>query len=300
MTRPIVGGIEAGGTKFVCAIGRGRDEVYATTTIPTVDPRSTLIQANNFFREQEKEWGALSAVGIGSFGPLDLNPVSPSYGSIVATPKPGWSDTNIGSYFREQFGVPVVIDTDVNIAAFGEWRWGAAQGLDNFVYLTVGTGIGGGGMINGRLMHGMTHPEMGHMRIPREFDRDDYQGSCPYHGNCLEGLACGPAIEKRWGQKPELLPSSHPAWKLEAYYIGMALVNIICILSPQKIILGGGVMQQSHLYPFIQAEVRRCLNGYIQSPLVQSNIEDYIVSPSLGSQSGVLGAMAIAIEQIES
>jgi fructokinase len=298
MTQPIFGGIEAGGTKFICVVGRSPDEIMTTAQFPTRDPQTTLKQAVDFFREQETERGKLAAIGIASFGPLDLDPSSPSYGSILPTPKPGWSNVNFAGYLREGLGVPVAIDTDVNVAAFGEWLWGAGQGLDQFIYLTIGTGIGGGGVIHGRMMHGLTHPEMGHIRLPQNTQHDDFAGICPYHGNCLEGLASGPAIEKRWGQKGDQLPASHPAWKLEAHYLGLGLVNLICCLSPQRIILGGGVMIQRQLFPLIHAEVIQHLNEYIQSDSIQKNIATYIVPPGLGNRSGTLGAIAMAREQI--
>jgi fructokinase len=182
----------------------------------------------------------------------------------------------------------------VNVAALGEYRWGAAQGLDTFIYLTIGTGIGGGGMVNGKLIHGLVHPEMGHVRIPHDRDRDPYPGSCPYHGDCLEGLAAGPALEERWGQRGETLPADHPAWPLEADYLAFGLVNIICILSPQRIIIGGGVMQQPQLLPLVRRRVQELLNNYLPVPAILDHIDDYIVPPGLGDRAGVLGAMALA------
>ena len=194
----------------------------------------------------------------------------------------------------QALGVPVGFDTDVNVAALGEHRWGAAQGLDTFIYLTIGTGLGGGGMVNGQLIHGLIHPEMGHIRIPHDWQKDHYAGSCPYHGDCLEGLAAGPALAGRWGQPGETLPDDHPAWKLEAHYLALALVNFICTLSPQRIIMGGGVMDKTHLFPMIRDQVRDLLNGYIQAPDILKNIDRYIVPPGLGNRSGVLGAIALA------
>ena len=188
--------------------------------------------------------------------------------------------------------MPVGFDTDVNVAALGEWRSGAGQGLDNLIYLTIGTGIGGGGLANGELMHGLVHPEMGHIRIPHDLSTDPYPGHCPYHGDCLEGLACGPALNERWQRPSEELPVDHPAWTLEAGYLAWALVNIICTLSPQRIILGGGVMSNAQLFPLIRARVQDLLNGYVQSPAILRDIEGYIVPPGLGDRSGVLGAIA--------
>jgi fructokinase len=289
---PLWGGIEAGGTKFVCAVGTGPDDLRAEVRFPTTTPEETFGRAIQFFQQQNKD--PLTAIGIASFGPVDLNPDSPTFGYITDTPKPGWAHTDFAGRIRRALGVPVGFDTDVNVAALGEYRWGAAQGLDTFIYLTIGTGIGGGGMVNGKLMHGLVHPEMGHVRIPHDRDRDPYAGSCPYHGDCLEGLAAGPALEERWGQRGETLPADHPAWPLEADYLAFGLVNIICVLSPQRIIIGGGVMQQPRLFPRVRRRVQELLNNYLPVPAILDHIDDYIVPPGLGDRAGVLGAMALA------
>jgi fructokinase len=289
---PLWGGIEAGGTKFVCAVGTGPDDLQDEVRFPTTTPEETFGRAVQFFQQRRKE--PLTAIGIASFGPVDLNPDSPTFGYITDTPKPGWAHTDFAGRIRRALGVPVGFDTDVNVAALGEYRWGAAQGLDTFIYLTIGTGIGGGGMVNGKLMHGLVHPEMGHIRIPHDRDRDPYPGSCPYHGDCLEGLAAGPALEERWGQRGETLPADHPAWPLEADYLAFGLVNIICTLSPQRIIIGGGVMQQPQLFPLVRRRVQELLNNYLPVPAILDHIDDYIVPPGLGDQAGVLGAMALA------
>jgi fructokinase len=289
---PLWGGIEAGGTKFVCAVGTGPDNLWDEVRFPTTTPEETFGRAVQFFQQQEKE--SLTAIGIASFGPVDLNPDSPTFGYITLTPKPGWAHTDFAGRIQRALGVPVGFDTDVNVAALGEYRWGAAQGLDTFIYLTIGTGIGGGGMVNGKLIHGLVHPEMGHVRIPHDRDRDPYSGSCPYHGDCLEGLAAGPALEERWGQRGETLPADHPAWPLEADYLAFGLVNIICILSPQRIIIGGGVMQQPQLFPLVRRRVQELLNNYLPVPAILDHIDDYIVPPGLGDRAGVLGAMALA------
>jgi fructokinase len=186
------------------------------------------------------------------------------------------------------------LDTDVNAAALAEFRWGTAQGLSDFVYVTVGTGIGGGGMVNGKLVHGLLHPEMGHMKIPHDRALDRFEGSCPYHGDCLEGLASGPAIQARWGKAPASLPPEHPAWRLEAGYLGLGLANLICVLSPQRIILGGGVMQQDTLLPLVRQEVRHVLNGYLPAAQLEQEIDSFILKPQLGQRAGVLGALALA------
>ncbi len=287
------GGIEAGGTKFVCAVGAGPDDLREEAHFPTTTPAETIGLAVAFFREQRKR-EPIAALGIASFGPVDPNPHSATFGHITTTPKPGWAGVDFAGAMRQALDVPVGFDTDVNVAALGERRWGAAQGLDTFIYLTVGTGIGGGGMVGGQLLHGLVHPEMGHIRIPHDWARDPYSGWCPYHGDCLEGLASGPAIEARWGRRGETLPADHPAWPLEAHYLALGLVNFICTLSPQRIIMGGGVMRQTHLFPMIREEVQKLLNGYVQSPSLAEDINSYIVPPALGNRSGVLGAIALA------
>ncbi|GAB4455636.1 MAG: ROK family protein [Anaerolineae bacterium] len=293
---PLLGGIEAGGTKFVCAVGAGPHDVRAETRFPTTTPEETINQAIAFFKEQaQKE--PLAALGIASFGPVDPNPASPSFGYITTTPKPHWANTDLAGTIGRALGVPVGFDTDVNGAALGEHRWGAAQGLDTFIYLTIGTGLGGGGLVGGQLMHGLIHPEMGHVRLPRH-PNDSYPGACPFHGDCLEGMAAGPALQGRWGQRAETLPPDHPAWEIEAHYLAYGLVNFICTLSPQRIILGGGVMDQAHLFPLVRRKTQELLNGYVQSPEILERIDQYIVPPGLGNRAGVLGAIALAELQL--
>ena len=289
----LYGGIEAGGTKFVCAVGSGPDGMVAETRFPTLSAKETIDRAISFFREQALA-EPLSAIGIASFGPIDPDPSSPTFGYVTNTPKPGWADTDFAGSIRRALHVPVGFDTDANVAALGEWRWGAAQGLDTFIYLTVGTGIGGGGMVNGKLIHGLVHPEMGHIRIPHDWNADPYPGCCPYHGDCLEGLAAGPALEGRWGQRGETLPPDHPAWPLEAHYLALGLVSFICTLSPQRIVIGGGVMEQPQLLPLVRQQVVELLNDYVRSPMIQQEIDRYIVAPGLGERAGVLGAIALA------
>ena len=290
----LVGGIEAGGTKFVCAVGTDAGEILAQDRFRTTMPGETVAQAIKFFRAQEDRLGAAAAIGIASFGPIDLDPRSPTYGFITTTPKAGWSGTDLNGRIRDGLNVPIRIDTDVNAAALAEWRWGSAKSLDTFVYLTVGTGVGGGGLVNGRPIHGLVHPEMGHVRVPHDPSADPFLGSCPFHGDCLEGLASGPAMEKRWHARPEALPPDHPAWILEAHYLALGLANIICTLSPQRIFLGGGVMEQDCLFPLIRAEVVSLLKGYVQAPAILEEIDAYIVRPTLGAQAGILGALALA------
>ncbi len=292
----VYGGIEAGGTKFVCAVGSGPNEILAETEFPTTSPGETIGRAIAFFNDQSARIGA---VGIGSFGPVDPDPRSSGFGTITTTPKPGWQNVDILGQIQTALGVPVAFDTDVNAAALGEHRWGVAQGLETFVYITVGTGIGGGAMVEGDLLHGLMHPEMGHLRIPHDRDRDPFEGTCPFHGDCLEGLASGPAIERRWGQSGEALPDDHPAWSLEAHYLALGLMSIICILSPQRIILGGGVMERSFLFPMIRSEVQHLLSDYIQVPAITEEIDGTIVPPGLGARAGVLGAIALAMRTLD-
>ncbi|MGQ9567535.1 MAG: ROK family protein [Anaerolineae bacterium] len=293
---PVWGGIEAGGTKFVCAVGTGPEDVRAEVQFPTTTPAEALGRAIAFFQAQQERGLDLAGVGIGSFGPLDPDPASPTFGHITTTPKPGWAWVDVVGTVRRALGVPVRFDTDVNAAALGEARWGAAQGLHTFLYLTVGTGIGGGGLVHGNLLHGLVHPEMGHIRIPHDWQEDPYPGCCPYHGDCLEGLASGPALEGRWGQRGEALPPDHPAWDLEARYLALALVDFICTLSPQRIVLGGGVMRQRHLFPRIRRAVQDLLAGYIRARALSEEVESYIVPPGLGDRAGVLGALALAAQ----
>jgi len=294
----LFGGVEAGGTKFVCAVGSGPDNIRAEARFSTTYPEETVNQALAFFREQHRI-NPLSAIGIASFGPIDLNVQSATYGHVTNTPKPGWSNTNLVGMFQDAMDLPVGFDTDVNGAALGEHRWGAAQDVDDFVYLTIGTGVGGGAMINGKLLHGLMHAEMGHMRVPHEWDGDPYAGICPYHGDCWEGLASGPAVKDRWQYEPAHLPAGHPSWKLEAHYLALGILNIIMTLSPQRIIIGGGIMSQTQLYGMIQKQLQIQLNDYLQLPEIVNNIEQYIVPPALGSEAGVLGAIALAQDALE-
>jgi len=295
---PLFAAIEAGGTKFICVVGSGPDDLRAETRFPTTTPAHTLQQAVDFFRLQQAQLGQLSALGIASFGPVDLDPRSPAYGCITSTPKSGWRNTDMVGTIQRLLSLPVGFDTDVNAAALAEGRWGAARGLDTFIYVTIGTGIGGGGLVNGALMHGLIHPEMGHLPLTHDRSVDPFEGSCHFHGDCLEGLASGPSIEKRWGVAAKALSPGHPAWALEAHYLALGIVSWIYTLSPQKVILGGGVMAQGHLFPLIRREVQSLLAGYIQSKSILEGIDEYIVPPALGSRAGVLGALALAREAV--
>jgi fructokinase len=283
------GGIEAGGTKFVCAVGSSPEHLVMQH-FPTTTPAETIARAAEFFAGHKE----LRSIGIASFGPLDLNPASKTFGHITSTPKTAWRNFDFAGEVARTTKLPVAIDTDVNGAALAEARWGAARGLDTFVYITVGTGIGGGGLVNGKVMHGLLHPEMGHLRVPHDREDDAYAGCCPFHGDCLEGLASGPALYARWGRAPETLPSEHPAWDLQAHYLALGIQNIICTLSPQRVILGGGVMQRAELFIAIRKKVQVLLNGYVTSAALLDGIDAYIVPPALGDRTGVLGALALA------
>ena len=285
-----LGSIEAGGTKFVVGVGDEFGNIFKRESFPTDNPTDTLNNVCDFFKDENIE-----AIGIGSFGPIDLDLNSKTYGYITSTPKPNWGNVNILGYIKERINVPIGFDTDVNAAALGELMFGSAKGLDSALYLTIGTGVGGGAIVEGKLLHGLLHPEMGHIKLKVRED-DTYKGKCQYHGTCFEGLASGKAIEERWGINGKDIPVSHPAWDLEAYYIAQALSNYILILSPKKIILGGGVMHQKHLFPLIHKYVLEFLNGYIiKDELTPSNIVDSIVYPALGDNAGLTGGLALAI-----
>ena len=277
----------------MCVVGTAPDDVRGHVILPTTTPAETIGRAIDFFRAQS----AVAAIGIAAFGPLDLVPTSPTFGAITATPKPGWSRTDLVTPIRRAFDVPIAIDTDVNGAAVGEHRWGAAQDVTSLVYVTVGTGIGGGALVAGRPLHGLVHPEMGHMRVPHDTRLDPFSGVCPFHGDCLEGLATGPAIAARWHAPPESLPPDHPAWELEARYLAAGLVNVITVMSPERIVIGGGVMRQPRVLPGIRAGVSALLGGYVVSPAID-DMDRYIVPPALGDRSGVLGALVLAQDAI--
>jgi fructokinase len=286
----VYGGIETGGSKWQCAVGAGPDDLRAAETVPTTTPAETIERVVTFFERE----GPVEAIGIGSFGPLDAKVSSPTWGHITTTPKPGWADTDVGQEIQRRLSVPVVFDTDVNAAAFGEHLWGAAQGLDTFCYITVGTGIGGGGMARGKLLHGLVHPEFGHMRIPHDREADPFPGVCPYHGDCWEGLASGLAIEARWGRPAVELAGEKAVWELEARYLALGLVSVICVLSPERIVIGGGVMSAPGLLPLVRREVGTLMNGYLDNSAVGDGIADYLTLPRLGSLSGVLGGIGLA------
>ena len=289
---PLLGAIEAGGTKFVCMAARGPNDVLARVRLPTRAPRETLTRAVDFFRGLGER---VQAVGIGSFGPVDLDPASDTWGHITSTPKAGWQNVDFAGIVGEALSVPVAFETDVNAAALGEQRWGAAKGLPSCLYLTAGTGIGGGAVIDGRPLHGLIHPEMGHVRVPRALG-DAFAGSCVYHGDCLEGMVSGPALEGRTGRPAVDLGDEDPVWDLVAHYLAHAITGFALTLSPHRVILGGGLMHRIHLFPVIRQRLRSLLNGYVQHPLLREDIDGYVVPPGLGDDAGVLGALALALD----
>ncbi len=275
------GGIEVGGSKFVCGVGSDPANIESAT-FPTTAPQETIAQAVDFFSAHRP----FDAVGIASFGPIDRDRKSHTFGYITSTPKLAWRNFNLVGAVESALQVPVAFDTDVNAAALAEGRWGAAQGLSTFLYVTVGTGIGGGAVVNGQLLHGRSHPEMGHIRVPRDPGRDAFPGNCPYHGDCLEGLIAGPALQARSEKSPSLLPADHPVWELVVHYLALALMDWIYTLSPERVVLGVGIMQRKELFPRLQGKVTDLMQGYMETP--------DIVPARLGPRGGVLGAIALA------
>ncbi|MBR5421181.1 MAG: ROK family protein [Lachnospiraceae bacterium] len=284
----LIGALEAGGTKMICAIGSEDGTILERYSVPTRSPEETMPEILGWFLEHKP-----AALGIASFGPVDPDPASESYGHITTTPKPGWADYDLLGTIKKVLPVPMGFDTDVNGSLLGEVSYGGSRGLNDVVYITVGTGIGGGVMSGGKLLHGMLHPELGHM-LMRPHPSDSYAGKCPFHGQCLEGLASGPAIEERWGLPGEKLSDRPEVWELEAYYLGQAIVNLILCLSPKRIILGGGVMHQTQLFPLIRREVSTKLNGYIRTKEL-SDPDSYIVAASLKDDQGILGCIKLAL-----
>ena len=290
----IIAAVEAGGTKFICGLGTEDGKIIDRINIPTTTPEETMKQVIKYFKDKE-----FDVMGVGSFGPIDPVKESATYGYITKTPKPYWSDYNIIGELKKHFDVPMEFDTDVNGAALAESWWGSGNGLKNVMYITVGTGIGAGAVVDGKMLQGLTHPEMGHIFLKRHKD-DNYEGKCPFHKDCLEGLASGPAIEERWGKKGVALADDEKVWEMEAYYLAQGLINYILILSPQKIIMGGGVMKQQQLFQLIRKNVQKFLNGYVHKKEILEDIDDYIVYPGLGDEAGFIGSIAlgkIALEQ---
>jgi fructokinase len=271
-------------------VGTGPDDLRGRETFPTTSPEETLDRIVAFFDAHPSP----AAVGVGSFGPVDLDPASASWGYVTTTPKPDWQQTPVGPVLRDRLGVPVAFDTDVTVAVVGEHRWGAGRDLPNLCYLTVGTGIGAGLVVEGRPLHGLVHPEVGHLRIPHDARRDPFPGVCPVHGDCWEGLASGTALAERWGALPEDLADEHPAWALEADYLALGILSIVCVASPQRVVVGGGVMERGPLIGAVRSRLRDLFDGYLATPLLGERIHDYLVSPALGDDAGVLGALALA------
>ena len=281
-----LGALEAGGTKMVCAIGDESGKIYEQVSIPTETPEITMPRLISYFEERKIE-----ALGIGCFGPIDPDKKSETYGYITSTPKLAWADYNIVGTMEKSLMIPVGFDTDVNGSVLGEVTFGQAKGTKCVVYVTIGTGVGAGIYIEGKLLHGMLHPEAGHILLTQRQD-DTYEGTCPYHKTCLEGLAAGPAIEARWGRKAVELKDDARVWDLEAYYIAQAIVNYILILSPQMIILGGGVMHQEQLFPKIRSYGKKMMNGYIKTKEM-ADLDHYIVPASLHDDQGIMGALEL-------
>jgi fructokinase len=294
----IIGAIEAGGTKFVCGLFEadgseyGKPALISRTTIPTTTPAATLAAARDFFMSSKK--GNPDSIGIGCFGPVDLKPSSKTWGYITSTPKPGWKNTDIAGFFRSELGLAVAFDTDVNAAAFGEFLWGAAKGLKDFVYITVGTGIGGGVFSSGSLVHGLVHPELGHIKIARD-KTDDFPGCCPFHRDCLEGMASGPAIALRWNSPADKLSPRHQGWELESRYLSRAFAAYTFVLSPERIILGGGIGLRPGLAEKVATLLGEELAGYV-APLVDSErLAEFVKRPMLGADAGLYGSAALGL-----
>jgi fructokinase len=297
MTEKILfGGIEGGGTKFICAVGSDPQNIVDEIRFPTTTPVETVQQVCDFFTPHLNQ---LHGIGLGSFGPVDVDPASPTYGYVTTTPKPNWANTNILGMLREKLDLPIAMDMDVVTAGLGEAKWGASVGFDPSLYLTIGTGIGGGFIVNGKPLRGLVSLEMGHIRIPRDLSLDPFRGTCPYHGDCFEGLASGPAVQARFGQRAETLSDNDPFWNVEAGYIANALANYIFTLAPRKIIIGGGIMQKDFMLEKIRTQVKVLLNKYLNHPVLIDHMDEYIVPPALGNRSGVLGAIALIMNSAQ-
>ncbi len=289
----LFGGVETGGTTCVCALATADGRLVARCEVPTTDPDATLAQVASFFRGRDRP----EAIGIGSFGPVDLDVDSPTWGHVTNTPKLLWRDANVAPRLQDDLGVPVVFDHDVAAAAYGEYVWGAGRDLPSLAYLTVGTGIGVGLVLNGRIWYGASLPEVGHIRIPR-VPGDTYPGSCPSHGDCWEGLACGPALAARYGCDPAGLAADHRGWELEAQYVAAGVLAISLVVSPHRLVVGGGVGRREGLLPLVRKRVRELFNDYLHRPMYNEEIDSYLVAPELGADAGVLGAVALARDRL--
>jgi len=287
------GAIEAGGTKFVCAVFDKDLNTVDKVKIDTLEPEYTMGKAIEFFKKHN-----VVSLGIGAFGPIDINPESKSYGMIQNTPKIKWRNYNLVEALSQKFDIPIKIDTDVNAAALGEYKMGHGVNKRSVLYITIGTGVGAGFVIEGKTLYGLTHPEMGHVLV-RQLKEDEFEGNCPTHKNCLEGLVAGPAIEKRWGIKGHLLPQDHKVWDYIADYIGQALMSYNLILSPEIILIGGGVSQQEQLFDKIRSAFKKHMNGYIQHEVLDGDLKDYIKYPKNGQLAGLYGALQLSIQAYE-
>jgi len=289
----VFGGVEAGGTKFVCVIGTGPDAIMETRRIDVAGPAESIEAALDFFRRAVAAGTPLAAIGIGSFGPVELRRSNPRYGFITTTPKPGWSGTDVAGPFAKALGIPVGFDTDVNAAALAEGRWGAARGLASFVYLTLGTGIGGGAVVDGRLLRGLGHPETGHIAVPRR-PGDTYEGICPFHGDCFEGLASGPAVGARFGRRAEDLEGADQAAAAElvGFYLAAGVRSITYTLAPERVVVGGGLSGMPGVIDAARAQLRAQLNGY--PGLTEHAEPSFLVPAQLGGRAGPAGTLILA------
>lgn len=289
----LLGALEAGGTKMVLSLGDENGNITERTSLPTTTPEETMPRIIDFFKQYD-----IDALGVGSFGPVDLDENSPTYGYITTTPKLLWGNYPLRPKLLEALGVPVGFDTDVNVAAISEHALGAARGLSSCLYVTIGTGVGGGVVIDNKILHGLIHPELGHM-IMRPHPEDPLpEGSCPFHKGCLEGMGSGTAIEARWHQKAATLPDDHIAWEIEAHYLGQMCANAVLMYSPHRIVLGGGVMHKLHLFPMVRRATQEFLNGYVKLPELGERIDEYIVPPALGDNAGAVGALLVAADAL--
>ena len=296
LSTKLLAGVELGGTKCVCILGTGPEDVRAVERLPTGEREETLRQIDAVLDRWRSQYGAPRALGIASFGPVDLRAKSPTYGFITSTTKAGWRNTDVALRLGRRIGAPLGFDTDVNGAALAEGRWGAAKGLDDFAYVTVGTGIGVGTIVRGRSVFGMNHTELGHIRVARK-PGDKFPGVCPFHGDCIEGLASGPAIEARAGRPASQLPPDHSAWDFVAHGLGQLMHTMVLTTAPSRIFLGGGVMSgQTHLFERIQQELKRSLNRYVEAPELEQGLAQFLVPPGLGAMAGPLGALALAAD----
>ena len=292
----LLAGVELGGTKCVCILGTGPDDVRAIERLPTGEREETLRQIETVLERWRQQYGTARSLGVASFGPIDLRAGSPTWGFITSTTKAGWRDTDVAQRLARRTGIPVGFDTDVNGAALAEGRWGSGLGLADFAYVTVGTGVGVGTIVRGKSLFGMNHTELGHIRVARK-PGDTFKGVCSFHGDCVEGLASGPAIEARAGMPASQLSPDHPAWDFVAHTLGQLVHTMVLTTAPQRIFIGGGVLSaQSHLFERIQQELRRSLNGYVQAPEIEAALPQFIVPPGLGTMAGPLGALALAAD----